>query len=121
MHEMPFTQAILELAEKEAGGRPIRTIILRVGVLSAIVPESVEVFFAYLKKGTTAEGAVLEFTLAPVVLHCTGCQREIVLPHEDGVNPRQELAAAYRAGCSCGSRELELAGGLDCELVGIEL
>lgn len=121
MHEMPFTQAILELVAKEAQGRPIRTIFLRVGVLSAIVPDSVQVFFDYLKRGTLAEGARLDFTLTPIVLTCQGCGRRLELAHQQGTNPRQTLAAAFRAGCPCGQGQLKLTAGLDFDLVGIEV
>lgn len=121
MHEMPFAQAILELAEKEAQGRPIRTIHLRVGTLSAIVPESLQVFFDYLKKGTLAEGAALVFTMVPIVLTCRNCGQEIALDYAPDANPRQQLATAFRAGCSCGRNELKLTGGLDCDMAGIEL
>jgi hydrogenase nickel incorporation protein HypA/HybF len=66
MHEMPFTQAILELALEKAEGRRIRSIHLRVGWMSAIVPRSVEVFFDHLSKGSPAEGATLHFEMTPI-------------------------------------------------------
>jgi len=121
MHEMPFTQAILEMAVKEADGRPIRAIHLRVGALSAIVPESVEVFFTYLKKGTPAEGARLIFTVEPISLTCRHCGVRRELDYDPSTNPRQALSAAYRAGCPCGQGELKLTGGLSCDMTGIEV
>jgi len=119
MHEMPFTQAILEMAVQEAGGKPIRTIYLRVGALSAIVPESMEVFFDFLKKGTAAEGATLVFEIAPITLTCRNCERVIELRCNPGSNPRQVLAAAFTTGCPCGQGDLKLSGGLSCDMTGI--
>lgn len=119
MHEMPYTQAILEMAVKEAGGKPIRTIYLRIGALSAIVPASMEYFFDVLKKGTDAEGAALVFEIAPITLTCRNCGREMELPYTPTMNPRQTLAAAYAKGCSCGQKDLKLTGGLSCDMTGI--
>ncbi len=119
MHEMPFTQAILEMAVREAGGKPIRTIYLRVGALSAIVPESMEVFFDFLKKGTDAEGATLVFEIAPITLCCKTCGKVMELPCTPTTNPRQTLAAAFKKGCPCGQGDLHLTGGLSCDMTGI--
>lgn len=121
MHEMPFTQAIVEMAVKEAAGRPIRAIYLRVGALSAIVPGSMEVFFDYLKKGTLAEGASLVFETVPITLTCQQCHEVLELPCGPKVNPRQVLAAAFKAGCPCGKGELKLTGGLSLDMTGIDV
>ncbi len=119
MHEMPFTQAILEMAVKESAGKPIRTIYLRIGALSAIVPESMEVFFDFLKKGTPAEGATLVFETAPMTLTCQNCGKHIELPQPPETNPRQVLASAFKNGCSCGQANLKLTGGLSFDMTGI--
>jgi hydrogenase nickel incorporation protein HypA/HybF len=121
MHEMPYTQAILETALLAAGGRPVRCIRLRVGWLAAIVPQSVEVFFDLLSRGTPAQGAALRFEIAPIRLACRNCGAELALHPDPRRTPRQALAEALRAGCTCGRGELTLAGGLGCEVDGIEV
>lgn len=121
MHEMPFTQAILEMAVKAAGGKPIRRIFLRVGWLSAIIPASVEVFFTVLSKDSPATGAELIFEIAPITLSCLSCRQDIELRYDPAAQPRQALAAAFRTGCSCGRGELKVTGGLDFEMTGIEV
>jgi hydrogenase nickel incorporation protein HypA/HybF len=121
MHEMPFTQAILEMAAQAAGGKAIRRIQLRVGWLSAVVPESVQVFFDFLSKDTPAEGAELVFEITPIVLSCKNCRDSMELVHDAAVNPRQALAAAFRAGCRCGRGDLKVTGGLDFDMAGIEV
>jgi hydrogenase nickel incorporation protein HypA/HybF len=121
MHEMPFTQAILEMAEKAAEGKPITRIHLRVGWLSAIVPESVQVFFDFLSRDTPAKGAELVFEIAPITLSCRNCGRTAELAHDAAVNPRQALAQAFRAGCPCGRGELKVTGGLDFDMTGIDV
>ena len=121
MHEMPFTQSILEMAVKTAAGKPIRRIHLRVGRLSAIVPESVEVFFAFLSKDTPASHAELVFEMVPITLTCRNCGASIDLPSDETSSPRQVLAAAFRKGCSCGKTDFTVSGGLGFDMARIEL
>lgn len=121
MHEMPFTQSILETALKTAAGRPIRKIRLRVGRLSAIVPESVQVFFDFLSKDTPAAGAELVFELVPITLSCRNCGASIDLPGDETVPARQTLAEAFRKGCTCAKGDFTVTGGLSFDLASIEL
>jgi hydrogenase nickel incorporation protein HypA/HybF len=121
MHEMPFTQSILEMALKTAAGKPIRKIHLRVGQLSAIVPESVEVFFAYLSKDTQAEGASLVFEMVPITLTCRNCGEIIKLPTDTDSSPRQILAAAFRNGCPCTQGDFTVSDGLGFDLIDIDV
>lgn len=121
MHEMPYTQAILELALKEAQGAKILRIRLRVGGMSSIVPESVQAFFDYLSKGTGAEGAELLFEMVPVKLRCRNCERSVELSCGPGQNPRQALAEVFGRGCSCGAAMFKIVDGLGFDLAGIEV
>ncbi len=73
MHEMPVTQGILNLALEHAGGRRVTDIYLKVGRMSPIVPDSVDLFFDYLSKDTLAEGAKLHFDMEPVEMTCQTC------------------------------------------------
>ncbi len=121
MHEMPYTQSIIEMALKTAAGKPIRKIHLRVGRLSAIVPESVEVFFNFLSKDTLAANAELVFEMVPIILTCRNCSTSIELPSDENSSPRQILAEAFRKGCSCAKGDFKVSGGLSFELASIEI
>ncbi len=121
MHEMPYTQAILELALKEAAGSPILSIRLRVGWMSSIVPESVQAFFDYLSKGTGAEGAELVFEMVSIKLFCENCNRTIELPYDPEQNPRRALAEIFAEGCACGNAMFQISDGLGFDLAGIEI
>ncbi|MFH1135135.1 MAG: hydrogenase maturation nickel metallochaperone HypA [Pseudomonadota bacterium] len=121
MHEMPFTQALIELALDKAEGKKILKIHLRVGWLSSIVPESVQVFFDHLSRDTLAEGAALDFEFVPISLACQACGRVLDLPYQPSRNPRQALAQAFRDGCPCGAGKLSLAGGLGFDVAGVEI
>lgn len=121
MHEMPYTQAILEQALESAGGRKITQIRLRVGLLSAIVPESVETFFDYLSQGTIAEDATLIFETEPLLLICKNCQANVTIKADANLSPRQSLAAAYQAGCNCETTDYSITAGLGFDMTGIEV
>lgn len=121
MHEMPYTQSILEMAIKTADGKKINKIYLRVGRLSAIVPESVQVFFDYLSKDTIAQGAELIFEMEPICLTCKNCSSIITLEHDATLSAQQSLAAAFRAGCSCKKADFKVSGGMGFDLSSIDV
>lgn len=112
MHEMPVTQAILNLALEAADGQRVTDIHLRVGRMSAIVPASVEVFFAHLSKDTPAEGARLHFEVEPVEMTCLDCGRPADLSSWVDQPPPVIMARAIGAGCLCGSKRLRVTGGV---------
>ncbi len=116
MHEMPYTQAMIDLALKEAGGAKIKQMHLRVGWMSAIVPQSVQAFFDYLSKGTGAEGAELVFEMVPIRLVCVNCKQTIEIAYAPGANPRRALAEIFRKGCTCGDGKLKITDGLGFDL-----
>lgn len=121
MHEMPYTQAILELALEQAAGRKIRGIRMRVGWMSAIVPDSVAAFFDHLSQGTGAQGAELVFDMTSIRLICEDCARIIELPYDPQRNPRHALAEIFGKGCPCGGGALKILDGLGFDLAGIEV
>ncbi len=121
MHEMPVTQALLDLALKHADGRRITDVYLEVGRMSAIVPDSVEVFFQYLSEGTLAEGADLHFTIRPLEMTCQDCDREMDLSQWAAENPQLVMQKAFRRGCQCGGKHLQVSGGVSFGLVSIDV
>jgi len=54
----------------------IKTIHLRVGKLTAIVPQSLRFCMEVVTKDTLAEGANLDFTEVPLVVECSECGQE---------------------------------------------
>ncbi|BBO75694.1 hypothetical protein DSCW_31110 [Desulfosarcina widdelii] len=121
MHEEPYTQAMLDLALEEAGGRRITEIRLGVGRFSAIVPASVEVFFRYLSAGTLAERARLIFETVPVELTCTACGKIVTadIPSQVPIHPA--LGALLKKGCGCSLGKLTITGGLGFDLIDLTL
>lgn len=121
MHEEPYAQALLDLALEACHGRSIARIDIEIGRFSAIVPDSLAVFFSCLSRGTAAEGAELVFETVPVVLTCKACGSENRLDIPETVPVRPALARHLAAGCICGAGELSVTGGLGLELTGIDV
>jgi hydrogenase nickel incorporation protein HypA/HybF len=79
MHEVSIMQAALDAAERHARSRQcarIASIRLRVGILSGVVPESLEFAFSVLRDGTMAAAADLRIETAPARFRCSGCEKE---------------------------------------------
>lgn len=121
MHEMPYTQAILDAALNACSGQRIKALYLDVGQFSSIVPDSVEIFFKFLSENTLAEGAKLVFNTVPVKLTCQDCGKEITLDPESSKPVRQAIAQVFSQGCSCGQKQLKITQGLDFDLTSIEV
>jgi hydrogenase nickel incorporation protein HypA/HybF len=121
MHEMAVTQALLDMALRHASGRRITNVYLRIGRMSAIVPDSVEVFFEYLSQDTLAEGAELHFEVTPIEMTCQDCGRQLDL--SDWVNdaPHVVMQQAFARGCECESKNLRVSGGVSFGLVSIDV
>ena len=75
MHELSITQEILRYSLQEAlrqGADKIRTIRLRLGPFSGIVPECIQMYLDLLSEGTIAQGAKIE-----AVIHNARCFQKI--------------------------------------------
>jgi len=112
MHELSLVASVFEVLEEEArkhGARRVVRVVLRVGVMSGVVPELLESAFETYKIGTIAETARLEIVSVPVRLRCPDCGGEAV--REDA-----DFSCA-----ACGSRRVEIVEGRDLVVGTIEL
>jgi len=112
MHELSLVASVFEVLEEEArkhGARRVVRVVLRVGVMSGVVPELLESAFETYKIGTIAETARLEIVPVPVRLRCPDCGGEAV--REDA-----DFSCA-----ACGSRRVEIVEGRDLVVGTIEL
>jgi hydrogenase nickel incorporation protein HypA/HybF len=104
VHELSLIASAFEVLEDEArkhGAQSVSRVVLRVGVMSGVVPDLLESAFEVYKKGTIAETARLEIVLAPVKVRCPDCGGETV---------REETDFSCAA---CGSRRVKIVGGMD--------
>ncbi len=85
MHELSITEHILQYAVAEAKKQKasrIRTIRLRIGSFSGVVPECIQMYCDLLAEGTIAEGVRIEATVLPMKVRCRACGTESEIgPH----------------------------------------
>lgn len=82
MHELPIVMGLLGTIGRSAREHQIQKVTrirIRVGELSDVVDECLQMYFDTASAGTVCEGAELEFLRNPAVLKCTKCGKEF--PH----------------------------------------
>lgn len=112
MHELSLVASVFEVLEDEArkhGARCVSRVVLRVGVMSGVVPDLLASAFETYKKGTIADSARLEIVPVPVKLRCPDCGGEAV---------REDTDFSCTA---CGSRRVEIVEGRDLMVGTIDL
>jgi hydrogenase nickel incorporation protein HypA/HybF len=112
VHELSLVASLFEVLEEKArehGAKRVTGVVLKVGVMSGVVPDLLESAFESYKKGTLAESARLAITIVPVKVRCPDCGGEAV----------REEADFSCAGC--GSRRVEIVEGRDLVVEKIEL
>jgi len=112
MHELSVAQGILGVIEAERRKRRFDRVVgvhLRVGALSCIDPEALGFAFEAAAEGTCADGAELRTETEERVLTCRACGERVAADHPTPACP------------ACGSADLSLAGGMDMEIVSLEV
>jgi hydrogenase nickel incorporation protein HypA/HybF len=79
MHELSIARAIVEVAERHAGGHCVTRVEVRVGHLRQVVPGSLRFAFEIAVRGTALDGAELAITHVPVTVRCRACAAESVV------------------------------------------
>lgn len=90
MHEASIAQTICDevvAAKKERKLSAIREIIIRIGALSDVDPESLRFAFDQLKKGTEFSKTNLVITLVPIEIRCDSCKTVSTMPEPRFVCP----------------------------------
>ena len=113
MHEMGIAMEIIEIAEASipAGmdAVQVESVNLRIGKLSAIVPESLTFCFGVAIKETRLEGAKLNIEQVPVVAMCKDCNNRWTIDQPAFTCPK------------CKSSSIELISGKELDIVSIEI
>jgi hydrogenase nickel incorporation protein HypA/HybF len=113
MHELSIAASIVESVTESMAAYPGAHVVevrLKVGALSAVVPDSLEFCWGIAVEGTRLEGARLAVDLLPVVVHCEPCGQDVQL---DGV---QSLRCPQ-----CGEPSFDLRQGRELEIDSVEI
>ncbi len=112
MHELPFTQSLLELAlrhAQQAHAQRITDLYIVLGELSSFVDDSIQFYWDTIAEGTIAQGARLHFRRVPAELQCMACFTKYT--------PQQgELLCP-----NCGSVGAKILAGEECFLEAIDI
>jgi hydrogenase nickel incorporation protein HypA/HybF len=79
LHELSIAESVIKVATRQADGRRVTKVHMRVGHLRQVVPSSLVFGFGLLAEGTPAEGAELEIVQVPAEGRCRGCGVESML------------------------------------------
>ena len=108
MHELAITQSVVDAACERAAGRRVRSIRLRVGALTAVVPAAMHFCFDLVTAGTLAEGARLDIEPRAASAHCRGCGSDF--------GPADAILL-----CPCGSADVAVTAGRELQIVSMEV
>ena len=109
MHEMSITQSVVEICEGHAGGRRVTEVVLEIGELSGVVPDSIEFCFEACTRGTLLQGARLTLEVVPAVGRCPDCAREL------------PVASLFDPCAACGAFGLAIVTGEELRVKELEL
>jgi len=76
MHELALSRAIVDAAERHAGGARVSAVHVRLGSLRQAVPESLRFYFGVVARETACADARLELEPVAALLRCPRCGRE---------------------------------------------
>ena len=108
MHELSIAQSVVDAVCERAAGRSVHSVRLRVGALTAVVPDAMRFCFDLAVEGTVAEGARLDIEHRPGSARCRGCGADVDLV---------DLILL----CPCGSADLEVTAGRELQIVSMEV
>jgi hydrogenase nickel incorporation protein HypA/HybF len=112
VHELSIAQNIVEIVEQYVpveSRAATRSVRVRVGGLSGIVPESLEFSFSAIVAGTPLDSARLDIERVPAVCRCEDCRVEF------------EVADFVFVCPGCSGMHTRLISGSDLQVVDIEL
>ncbi|SDZ52392.1 Hydrogenase-3 nickel incorporation protein HypA [Asanoa ishikariensis] len=108
MHELSITQSVVDEVRARAGERRVHAIRLRVGALTAVVPDAMHFCFDLVSAGTVVEGARLDIDLVPGRAACRACGVSFDLPDPVLL-------------CACGSADVSVLAGRELKIVSMEV
>lgn len=109
MHELSIMQNVVEICEAHAKECKISQVVLEVGELAGVVPESMQFCFEACCLGTLLEDATLTVELIPGRGVCPNCSTEAA------------IATVYDSCPSCGAFGLTVVSGRELRVKELEL
>ena len=108
MHELSIAQSVVAAVCERAGERRVHSVRVRIGALTAVVPDAMQFCFGLAAEGTVADGARLDIEHRPGTVHCRACGAET------GLSDPILL-------CPCGSADVAVTAGRELQIVSMEV
>jgi len=109
LHELSIAESIVRIASRQADGRRVTKVQMKVGHLRQVVPSALAFSFELVADGTPVEGAELAMEEVPAVGRCRECEVESQLDN-------------FPLQCRvCGGFDLEILGGEELLVESLEL
>jgi hydrogenase nickel incorporation protein HypA/HybF len=110
MHEASIVESLLDLVVQSVPGHErVRRIDVRVGLLTGVSPDSMQLYFELLREGTICAEAELAVSLEPLLARCEGCGAD------------HSFHEAVWACPACGAGSLSFRNGDELHLSSIEV
>ncbi|HEV7907790.1 MAG TPA: hydrogenase maturation nickel metallochaperone HypA [Pseudonocardiaceae bacterium] len=98
MHELSIAESVVQAVVSRMGQARVGKVVLEIGRLSGVVPDSLLFCFDLVTEGTTLQGCSLEIVELTGLARCRACGAHVELT---------DLLAL----CECGSLDLEVLSG----------
>ena len=108
MHELSICTSLVSIVETHADGRPVERVLLDIGHLRQVIPETLAYSWEIVTADTPLAGSTLSINHIPAVIECRAC----------GAATTIELPL-FR--CPCGSTDTELVAGRELMVRSLEL
>lgn len=108
MHELSICTSLVSIVEQHAGGRPVERVLLDIGHLRQVIPETLAYSWEIVTAGTALDGSVLEINHIAAVIECRTCGESTTID-----------LPVFR--CPCGSTDTELLAGRELLVRSLEL
>jgi hydrogenase nickel incorporation protein HypA/HybF len=112
MHELSLTENIVKILTQESkqqGFTRVKRVVLSIGALSGVEPESIAFCFDVVAEGTVAAKAKLEYVVDPAHGKCRDCGTEALIPKLPAECPK------------CQGYALEISGGNEMIITELEV
>lgn len=108
MHELAITESVVAGVSERVGRSRVLRVVLEIGALSAVMPDSIRFCFDVCSKGTQLEGASLEILEIPCRGRCRACRRDV------------EMRGAVLL-CECGETDVDIVSGRELRVLRVEV
>jgi hydrogenase nickel incorporation protein HypA/HybF len=102
MHELALTESLVGIVVEESRRQNVarvKAVVLEIGAIGQVEPESLRFCFDAVTRGTIAEGARLDIVTVPGAGWCLDCGKTVPLAERFGACPE------------CGQRHVQMTAG----------